>query len=206
MSACASTWNTAIAASSIETKRRAHLQRSDFEITGADALSHAEAGADLVAPSDMMDGRVRAIRARLDRQGFVDCPLCLMRRSLRPAFMGPSVTPRNQPRNSAIAAATRWTRPTPPKRCGKWPRFAGRRGHRHGQACPGLSGSDLSRQSGIWLSDGCLRRERGILMIKAASAKGWLDERAVMLESLLAMNAPARISSSPTPRPMWRAG
>ena len=39
------------------------------------AVSHAEAGADIVAPSDMMDGRVHAIRAELDRAGFVDTPI-----------------------------------------------------------------------------------------------------------------------------------
>jgi len=39
------------------------------------AASHAEAGADIVAPSDMMDGRVRAIRERLDRDGFSDTPI-----------------------------------------------------------------------------------------------------------------------------------
>ena len=39
------------------------------------ALSHAEAGADIVAPSDMMDGRVRAIRTRLDERGFQNTPI-----------------------------------------------------------------------------------------------------------------------------------
>ncbi len=39
------------------------------------ALSHAEAGADMVAPSDMMDGRVRSIRGALDRQGFTEIPI-----------------------------------------------------------------------------------------------------------------------------------
>ena len=47
-----------------------------LEVLAQAALSHAEAGADMVAPSDMMDGRVGAIRAALDERGFQRCPSC----------------------------------------------------------------------------------------------------------------------------------
>jgi porphobilinogen synthase len=46
-----------------------------LEILAAEALAHARAGADVVAPSDMMDGRVAAIRRTLDRNGFLNVPM-----------------------------------------------------------------------------------------------------------------------------------
>ncbi len=53
------------------------------------AISHAEAGADVVAPSDMMDGRVRAIRAALDGAGFSDTPILSYAAKYASAFYGP---------------------------------------------------------------------------------------------------------------------
>ena len=53
------------------------------------AASHVEAGADMVAPSDMMDGRVRAIREELDRQGFNDTPIMAYAAKFASAFYGP---------------------------------------------------------------------------------------------------------------------
>lgn len=53
------------------------------------ALSHAEAGADMVAPSDMMDGRVRAIREKLDRTGFKHIPILSYAAKYASAFYGP---------------------------------------------------------------------------------------------------------------------
>ncbi len=53
------------------------------------ALSHAEAGADIVAPSDMMDGRVKAIREALDKGGFQDIPILSYAAKYASAFYGP---------------------------------------------------------------------------------------------------------------------
>ena len=53
------------------------------------ALSHAEAGADIVAPSDMMDGRVRAIREELDRTGLKETPILSYAAKYASAFYGP---------------------------------------------------------------------------------------------------------------------
>jgi porphobilinogen synthase len=53
------------------------------------ALSHAEAGADIVAPSDMMDGRVRAIRERLDAHGFSHIPILSYAAKFASSFYGP---------------------------------------------------------------------------------------------------------------------
>jgi porphobilinogen synthase len=53
------------------------------------ALSHAEAGADIVAPSDMMDGRIAAIRATLDDRGFAETPIMAYSAKFASAFYGP---------------------------------------------------------------------------------------------------------------------
>jgi len=53
------------------------------------ALSHVQAGADMVAPSDMMDGRVGAIRARLDENGFADTPIMAYSAKYASSFYGP---------------------------------------------------------------------------------------------------------------------
>lgn len=53
------------------------------------ALSHAESGADIIAPSDMMDGRVQAIRSELDRNGFIDIPILAYAAKYASAFYGP---------------------------------------------------------------------------------------------------------------------
>ncbi len=55
----------------------------------SEALAHARAGADIVAPSDMMDGRVGAIREALDREGFTDTPIMAYSAKYASAFYGP---------------------------------------------------------------------------------------------------------------------
>ena len=62
---------------------------STLELLARTALSHAEAGADMLAPSDMMDGRVRALRALLDREGFADLPLMSYAVKYASAYYGP---------------------------------------------------------------------------------------------------------------------
>jgi porphobilinogen synthase len=58
-------------------------------LLAAEAVSHAKAGADMVAPSDMMDGRVGAIRAGLDREGFSEIPIMSYAAKYASAFYGP---------------------------------------------------------------------------------------------------------------------
>jgi porphobilinogen synthase len=60
-----------------------------LELLAKTALSHAEAGADMVAPSDMMDGRVRAIRQALDGNGFQNIPVMAYAAKYASAFYGP---------------------------------------------------------------------------------------------------------------------
>jgi porphobilinogen synthase len=60
-----------------------------LELLARTAVSHARAGADIVAPSDMMDGRVGAIRAELDAEGLVDTPILAYSSKFASAFYGP---------------------------------------------------------------------------------------------------------------------
>ena len=60
-----------------------------LEILAKEAVSHAKAGADMVAPSDMMDGRVEAIRDALDGKGFSDLPIMSYAAKYASAFYGP---------------------------------------------------------------------------------------------------------------------
>jgi porphobilinogen synthase len=62
---------------------------SSVELHVRTALSHARAGADIVAPSDMMDGRVGAIRAELDAEGFADTAILAYSAKFASAFYGP---------------------------------------------------------------------------------------------------------------------
>ena len=74
------------------------------------AVAHAEAGADIVAPSDMMDGRIRAMREALERQGLAT-PASSATPSSTPApTTAPSARPPTPRPSSATGAATRWTR------------------------------------------------------------------------------------------------
>src|SRR5262245_30265996 len=65
------------------------LNDPTLKLLAQTAASHAEAGADLVAPSDMLDGRVRAIRERLDADGFSDVPILSYAAKFASAFYGP---------------------------------------------------------------------------------------------------------------------
>jgi porphobilinogen synthase len=60
-----------------------------LELLAKEALSHAKAGADMVAPSDMMDGRVGAIRETLDSEGFYDIPIMAYAAKYASSFYGP---------------------------------------------------------------------------------------------------------------------
>ena len=164
------------------------LNDPSLKLLARTAASHAEAGADIVAPSDMMDGRVRAIRTELDRTGFADTPILSYAAKFASAFYGPF-------REAAESA----------------PKFGDRRSYQMDSA----NANEALREVALDIQEGadivmvkpalaCLdliyrvKTEFGYptaayavsgehAMIKAASANGWVDERAVTLESLLAM-------------------
>src|SRR5262249_16747381 len=70
---------------------------SSVELLARTAVSQARAGADIVAPSDMMDGRVGAIRAALDDEGLTDTPIVAYSAKFASAFSGPFRQPARSP-------------------------------------------------------------------------------------------------------------
>ncbi|HXS68988.1 MAG TPA: porphobilinogen synthase [Candidatus Polarisedimenticolia bacterium] len=164
------------------------LNDPTLKLLARTAASHAEAGADIIAPSDMMDGRVRAIREQLDKGGFTETPIMSYAAKFASAFYGPF-------REAAEST----------------PKFGDRRSYQMdaGNAAEALREVALDIQEGadIVMVKPALayldilhrvKAEFGYptaayavsaehAMIKAAAAKGWIDERAVTLESLLAM-------------------
>ncbi len=164
------------------------LNDPTLELLARTALSHAQAGADIVAPSDMMDGRVAAIRARLDREGFYNLPIMSYSVKYASAYYGPF-------REAAESAPSGGV--THRKRYQMDPANA-KEGLR--EAAADLEeGADILmvKPAGPYMD--MIRRlaERfdapvaayqvsgEYAMIKAAGLQGWVDEEAVILESLL---------------------
>ena len=152
------------------------------------ALSHARAGADMVAPSDMMDGRVAAIRRALDEGGFPMTALMSYAVKFASAYYGPF-------REAADSA------PRSGDRRGYQMDPANRRETFREAAFDAEEGADILMVKPALAYLDILRdlRERCDLplaaynvsgeyaMVKAASARGWLDEEQVVMENLLAM-------------------
>ena len=164
------------------------LNDPTLKLLARTALSHAEAGADLIAPSDMMDGRVRAIRDALDKGGFDDLAIMSYAAKFASGFYGPF-------REAAESA----------------PQFGDRRSYQMDSA----NAAEALREVALDIAEGAdivmvkpalayldiihrVKTQFGYptaayavsgeyTMIKAAAAKGWIDERAVTMESLLAM-------------------
>lgn len=152
------------------------------------AISHARAGADIVAPSDMMDGRVVVLREALDGAGFTDVPIMSYAAKYASAYYGPF-------RDAA----------------GSTPSFGDRRSHQMDPA----NSREAMREIEIDLEEGAdliivkpalsyldiLRAAHDrfdvqliaynvsgeYAMVKAAAQLGWIDERRVTLETLLSM-------------------
>jgi porphobilinogen synthase len=159
-----------------------------LELLAKTAISHARAGADAVGPSDMMDGRVGALRSQLDAEGFKDLPIVAYSAKFASAFYGPF-------REAADSA----------------PAFGDRRGYQMDPA----NADEAVREALLDVSEGAdvvmvkpalpyldvIRRVKEAtrvpvaaynvggeyVMVKAAAAKGWIDERAVVLETLTAI-------------------
>jgi porphobilinogen synthase len=161
---------------------------ASVELLARTAASHARAGADIVAPSDMMDGRVGAIRAELDSEGFAHTPILAYSAKFASAFYGPF-------RDAAGSA----------------PAF----GDRSGYQLDSANGREALREALLDVEEGAdmvmvkpalaygdlisaVRRETRLpvvaynvsgeyAMVKAASAAGYLDERAIVLEILTSL-------------------
>jgi porphobilinogen synthase len=159
-----------------------------LELLARTAVSHVEAGADAVAPSDMMDGRVAALRAGLDDSGYESTPILSYAAKYASAFYGPF-------REAADST----------------PAFGDRRGYQMDPAnvrealreCeldvaegadvlmvkPALPNLDIIRavRERFELPVAAYNVSGEYAMVKAAAASGWMDERQAALESLTAI-------------------
>jgi porphobilinogen synthase len=159
-----------------------------LELLAKEALSHAKAGADMVAPSDMMDGRVGAIRHTLDSEGFHDVPIMSYAVKYASSFYGPF-------REAAECA----------------PQFGDRRSYQMDPA----NSREAIREAALDIDEGadilmvkpalvyldiiCQIKQQSNLpvaaynvsgeysMIKAAAKLGWMDGERAMMESLIAI-------------------
>ncbi|MGE5681665.1 MAG: porphobilinogen synthase [Bacillota bacterium] len=164
------------------------LNDETVSLLAKEAVSHAEAGADIIAPSDMMDGRIASIRKALDYKGFSKVPIMSYAAKYASGFYGPF-------REAAEST----------------PAFGDRRSHQmdSGNAEEALrevetdieEGADfvMVKPAGAYLDIIYRVKERFGLptaayqvsgeysMIKAASKLGWIDEERVMVESVMAI-------------------
>jgi porphobilinogen synthase len=159
-----------------------------LELLAQVALSHAEAGADLVAPSDMMDGRVGAIREALDERGFEMVPILSYAVKYASSFYGPF----RDAAESAPAFGDRRSYQMDPANLREALREAAldvEEGADILMVKPALPYLDvISQLAGEFdLPLAAYQVSGEYAMIKAAAANGWLDETAVMLESLTAI-------------------
>jgi porphobilinogen synthase len=163
------------------------LNDESLELLAATAVSHARAGADIVAPSDMMDGRVRAIREALDAAGRKHTVIMSYAAKFCSAYYGPF-------RDAAESA----------------PAFGDRRTYQMDYA----NGAEALREVELDIAEGAdivmvkpglpyldivwrVKERFGMptavynvsgeyAMVKAAAAQGWIDERGVVMETMMA--------------------
>jgi porphobilinogen synthase len=159
-----------------------------LEVLAQVAVSHAEAGADLVAPSDMMDGRVGAIREALDERGFEMVPILSYAVKYASSFYGPF----REAAESAPAFGDRRAYQMDPANVREALREAAldvEEGADILMVKPALPYLDVIAQlaAEFDLPLAAYQVSGEYAMIKAAAKNGWLDETAVMLESLLSI-------------------
>ncbi|MGQ5711715.1 porphobilinogen synthase [Desulforudis sp. 1031] len=164
------------------------LNDPSLELLARTAASHARAGADMVAPSDMMDGRVRAIREALDAAGFSGTPIMAYSAKYASAYYGPF-------RDA----------------CASTPRFGDRRTYQMDAANsdealrevaldvaegadivmvkPALSYMDVIRRikDEFLMPVAAYNVSGEYAMVKAAAERGWVNEKAIVLETLTGM-------------------
>jgi porphobilinogen synthase len=164
------------------------LNDPTLENLAKQVVSHARAGADMVAPSGMMDGMVKTIREALDKSGFVNLPIMSYAVKYASSFYGPF----RDAADSAPAFGDRKTYQMDPAN-----RLEGMREARFDEAegadilmvKPALAYLDIIRElkNSTNKPVACYNVSGEYAMIKAAAAKGWIDGERVMMESLLAM-------------------
>ncbi len=159
-----------------------------LELIARTAVSHARAGADIVAPSDMMDGRVGAIREELDGEGFSDTPILAYSAKFASAFYGPF-------REAADSAPARGDRrgyqmdPANGREAVREALLDVQEGADMVMVKPALAYGDLIRavKRATRLPVAAYNVSGEYAMVKAAAAAGYLDERATVLEILTSL-------------------
>ena len=161
---------------------------SSLELLAKTALSQAEAGADMVAPSDMMDGRVRAIRGALDESGFSQLPIMSYAVKHASAFYGPF----RDAAESAPKFGDRKTYQMDPANIRETLREA-KIDEKEGADIilvkPALPCLDIIAQvsSRTTLPVAAYQVSGEYSMICSAAEKGWLDRKQTVIESLTAI-------------------
>jgi porphobilinogen synthase len=152
------------------------------------AISHAKAGADMLAPSGMIDGSIITMREALDNTGYYDLPIMAYSVKYSSAFYGPF-------RDAADSTPTFGDRKTyqmdPANRdeAMREAAFDDAEGADILMVKPALSYLDIVRdlKNNFDRPIACYNVSGEYAMIKAAGEKGWIDEKQVMMESLLSM-------------------
>lgn len=152
------------------------------------ALSHAKAGADMVAPSGMMDGTISTMRAALDKEGYYDLPIMGYTVKYASAFYGPF----RDAADSAPSFGDRKTYQMDPANRAVGQReaaFDDAEGADILMVKPALSYLDIvsDLKNNFDHPIACYNVSGEYAMIKAAAEKGWIDGERVMMESLLSM-------------------
>lgn len=149
------------------------------------ALAQAKAGADIVAPSDMMDGRVRAIRVGLDEAGFVNIPILSYAAKYASAFYGPF----REAAQSAPSFGDRRSYQMDPRNAREALREIAldiEEGADIVMVKPALAYLDVIREAArMFLHPIAAYNVSGeYAMVKAAAAQGWIDEKRIVTEIL----------------------
>lgn len=164
------------------------LNDETVEVLVKQALSQAEAGTDIVAPSDMMDGRVGAIREALDEQGYTDVAILAYSAKYASAFYGPF--------RDALGSAPKWgdkktyqMDPANAREALREVELDEAEGADIVMVKPALAYLDIIYRvkEATDLPVAAYNVSGEYAMIKAAEQKGWIDGKKVMMESLLAM-------------------
>jgi len=164
------------------------LNDPTLEILAEEALSHARAGADIVAPSDMMDGRVGAIRSKLDAHGFADVAILSYAAKYCSGFYGPF----REAAQSAPQVGDRRSYQMDPANAREALREVAldiEEGADMVMVKPALPYLDIVRlvRDGVQIPVAAYNVSGEYAMVKAAARNGWLDEQRVVLEILTAI-------------------
>lgn len=165
------------------------MNEETVTVLAEQALMHAQAGADIVAPSDMMDGRIAAIRAALERQGYIHTRILAYSAKYASSFYGPFRDAVGSAAN--LGAGNKYTYQMDPANSDEALWEVGldlEEGADMVMVKPGMPYLDIVRRvkDQFGAPTFVYQVSGEYAMLKAAAQNGWLDEKACVLESLLA--------------------